>query len=50
MSQEERKKYFCNVTFEVRKDFNEEMAKYAKGEEISKSELIRRAIKSYMNS
>lgn len=45
----ERKEKFCNITVEVKKDFNETVSQYAKKEDISKSELVRRAIREYIS-
>ena len=44
-----RNEKFCNITIEVKKDFNEEVIRCAKREDISKSELVRRAIRKYIS-
>lgn len=44
----ERSKKFCNLTVEVKRDFNEEIVRKARKEDISKSELVRRAIAEYI--
>lgn len=45
----ERREKFCNLTVEVKREFNDEIISHARKEDISKSELIRRAIKEYIS-
>ena len=46
---EERKKKFKNMTIEVKRSFDEEISRAAKSEEVSKSELVRRAVAAYIH-
>lgn len=46
---EERRKSFCNITVEVTKEFNALVSSAAKREDVSKSQLVRKAIREYLD-
>lgn len=45
----EEKKNFCNLTVQVKRDFNELVAAQAKKEGLSKSDIVRKALHLYLN-